>query len=192
MMYNWQHKDWANFTYNSDSVSEIANVFFEKTTEMNLISTSLSTIEQQEEFIRFMISESSKTSEIEGEFISRQDLMSSIKNRLGLNDKPEIIKDKRAVSISNLMFAVRDSYSQKLTETEIKRWHQLLFENSKIINAGKWRTGEEPMQVVSGAIGKEIVHYEAPPSYRVPAEMKQFVKWYNSFKTDGNIHKCCV
>jgi Fic family protein len=181
MIYNWQHKDWANFTYNSEMISEIASVFFEKLTEIDSILTGLNAAEQQEELIRFMISEASKTSEIEGEFISRQDLMSSIKNHLGLS-KFKTIKDKRAVSVSNLMFAARDAYSEKLTETAIKQWHKLLFEGSKTINAGKWRTGNEPMQVVSGAMGREIVHYEAPPSYRVPAEMKQFVKCYNSFK----------
>ena len=184
-MYNWQHKDWANFTYNSESVSEIAEIFSDKTAEIDTILLGLSTAEKQEEIIRFMISEASKTSEIEGEYISRQDLMSSIKNRLRLNQENETVKDKRAIQVSNLLFAVRDSYSEKLTETEIKRWHKLLFDGSKTVNAGKWRTGDEPMQIVSGAMGREIVHYEAPPSYRVPVEMKQFVKWYNSFEINN-------
>jgi len=182
MIYNWQHKEWANFIYDSEVIKEIATIFFEKASEIDSILSGLNTAEQQEELIRFMLSEAAKTSEIEGEFISRQDLMSSIKNRLGLNANPETVKDKRAVSVSNLVVAVRNSYSEKLTETEIKQWHKLLFENSKTIRAGKWRTSAEPMQVISGAAGREIVHYEAPPSYRVSAEMKQFVKWYNSFK----------
>jgi Fic family protein len=182
MVYNWQHKEWANFTYNSEAIKHFASVFWEKANEMDAVFQNLNTVEKQEELIRFMISEAAKTSEIEGEFISRHDLMSSIKNRLGLNIKSETIKDKRAISVSNLIVAVRNSYNEKLTENKIKQWHKLLFENSKTINAGKWRSGSEPMQVVSGAMGKEVVHYEAPPSYRVSAEMKQFVKWYNSFK----------
>jgi Fic family protein len=153
-MYNWQHKDWANFTYNGKMISEIAAIFFEKITEMDHVLADLNANEQQEELIRFMISEASKTSEIEGEFISRQDLMSSIKNHLGLTSTSKTIKDKRAVSVSNLMFAVRNSYSEKLTETEIKHWHKLLFAGSKTINAGKWRRGDEPMQVISGAMGR--------------------------------------
>ena len=184
-MYNWQHKDWANFTYNSELIREIAEVFSDKTSEIDSILSGLSTAEKQEKIIRFMISEASKTSEIEGEYISRQDLMSSIKNRLNLNPKNETVKDKRAIQVSNLLFAVRDSYSEKMTETEIKQWHKLLFDGSKSVNAGKWRTGDEPMQIISGAMGREIVHYEAPPSYRVPAEMKQFVKWYNSFEINS-------
>jgi Fic family protein len=185
-MYNWQNKEWADFQYDRSAISEISLAFSKQTNEMEHIWHTLNTIQQQEELIRFMISEAATTSEIEGEFLSRQDLMSSIKNNLGVNTKTETIKDKRAISISNLLVAVRNSYDQKLTETVIKQWHSLLFENSKTIKAGKWRSSQEQMQVVSGAYGKETVHYEAPPSYRVPVEMKQFVHWYNTFKIIEN------
>lgn len=153
-------------------------------TQMDGLLDGLSSSEQQEEIIRIMIDEATKTSEIEGEYISREDLMSSIKRKFGLHTTANV-RDKRAVPVANMMYAVRNSYQQKLTETEIKEWHRLLFENSNHINAGKWRTADEPMQVVSGAFGREVVHYEAPPSYRVPAEMKQFVKWYNSYKINN-------
>jgi Fic family protein len=181
-MYNWQRKEWANFTFDQERIRDITPVFFEKTSEMEIVLQGLNSAEYREELIRCMISEAITTSEIEGEFFNKDDLMSSIKNKLGLNVKPETIKDKRAIAITNLLIAVRDSYNSRLTETEIKQWHQLLFEDSKAVNAGKWRKGNEPMQIVSGALGKETVLYEAPPSYRVPAEMKQFVYWYNSFK----------
>ncbi|MBX3164047.1 MAG: Fic family protein [Bacteroidetes bacterium] len=184
-MYNWQFKEWTHFTYNPLLVGKAALAFAEKQREMNVVLKGLTTAEKQEEIIRFIISEAAKTSEIEGEYISRMDLMSSIKNKLGINQKQIVVKDKRAGAISNMLIAVRNSYNETLTESEIKQWHALLFENSKSIRAGKWRKGEEPMQVISGAMGKEIVHYEAPPSYRVPAEMKQFVKWYNSFKIEN-------
>jgi Fic family protein len=182
MMYNWQHKDWANFTYNRHAISEQIPDFLRKANEMSAFLQGLTAAEQQEELVKFMISEAVKTSEIEGEYISRQDLMSSIKNKLGIISTPRKVKDKRAAAVANLMIAVRNSYHEKLTETEIKQWHKLLFENSKTIKAGKWRTGTASMQVVSGAMGKETVHYEAPPSYRVSAEMKQFVRWYYAFE----------
>jgi len=183
MEYHWQDKDWANFRYNREAIREIVPAFLEKSAVMEHALQGLNTAEQQEEIVRFMISEAITTSEIEGEYISRQDLMSSIKNRLGLNTTPKSVKDKRAIAVTNLLVAVRNSYEKKLTETDIKHWHSLLFENSKTIKAGKWRTGSEPMQVISGAFGKVTVHYEAPPSYRVPAEMKEYVRWYHAFKT---------
>ena len=183
MIYNWQHKDWANFTYDRLAISEITPDFLEKSKDMDSL---LNLTEQQEELVRFMILEALNSSKIEGEFINRQDLMSSIRNNLGLNSNPETVKDKRAAAISDLLVAVRNSYSEKLTETTIKQWHRLLFRDSATISSGKWRSGNEPMQVVSGAMGMETVHYEAPPSYRVSAEMKQFVKWYNAFKISKN------
>lgn len=182
-MYNWQHKEWANFTFNPQIINDTAVAFLKDLTLMDGLLEGLSSREQQEEIIRIMIDEATKTSEIEGEYISREDLMSSIKRKLGL-DSTAYVRDKRAAQVANMMYAVRNSFQQKLTETEIRKWHRLLFESSKHINAGKWRTSDEPMQVVSGAFGREIVHYEAPPSYRVPAEMKQFVKWYNAYKTN--------
>jgi Fic family protein len=66
---------------------------------------------------------------------------------------------------------VREDFETKLSESLIKHWHSILFTNSKYINAGEYRKGTEPMQIISGAMGKEFVHYEAPPSTRVPAEM---------------------
>ena len=186
MEYNWQHKEWAHFRYNRLAIGKIALVFKEITSEMDAVLQTLSTERQQEELILFMISEAATTSEIEGEILNRQDLMSSIKNRLGLNAEPEAVRDKRAAAISNVLIAVRNSYDKKLTEADIKQWHSLLFENSQTVRAGKWRSSAEPMQVVSGVYGKETVHYEAPPSYRVPAEMKQFVHWYNTFKIKEN------
>lgn len=186
MMYNWQSMEWANFQYNKLEISKIVPVFLEKTGEMDKLLQNLNTSEQQTELIRFMISEAITTSEIEGVFLSRQDLMSSIKNNLGLNTPLKTVKDKRAVAVSNLLITVRSSYKKQLTETDIKQWHSLLFDGDKTVKAGKWRTGDAPMQVVSGAYGREVVHYEAPPSYRVPAEMKQFIRWYNAYKTDGN------
>src|SRR5690606_20694815 len=136
---------------------------------------------------RLMIEEAMKTSAIEGEMLNRQDVMSSIKNNLGLNKKPANVKDKKAKAVADLMIAVRNNYNKKLSTHLIKEWHKILFGESKTAHAGKWRTGKEPMQVVSGKVGKEMVHYEAPPSTHVAAEMNQFVAWYNNYKTNGNI-----
>jgi Fic family protein len=129
-----------------------------------------------------MISEAVKTSEIEGEFFSRQDVMSSIKKNLGFGDVFGQIKDKNAQGVGKLMVTVRNSYSEKLTESIIKEWHAILMEYSKRVNPGEYRSGVEPMQIVSGAFGKEIIHFEAPPSNQVPFEMENFIKWYNDFE----------
>ncbi|MCL1937417.1 MAG: DUF4172 domain-containing protein [Candidatus Azobacteroides sp.] len=191
-MYNWQQEDWAKFIYNENIVDEFVEKFAENMGEVNGMQKSFDLQRQQENFIKIIISEAQKSSEIEGEMISRQDLMSSIRKKLGLRVGNERIKDKRAENMALLMLQVRDDFQTKLSEKIIKNWHSILFADSKYINAGKYRKGDEPMQIISGSFGSEIVHYEAPPSVRVPAEMKQFVRWYNAFKTNGNIQKIII
>lgn len=187
MNYNWQQKEWANFTYHRSVVEPLAEEFVRLTAEMEAVLQQLNSGRQQEELVRFMIDEAARTSEIEGEIISREDLMSSIKNKLGLNPTPRQVRDTRAKAITNLLITVRSAYADKLTESDMKNWHKLLFETSKTINAGNWRTGTEPMQVVSGAAGRETVHYEAPPSVLIPQEMRQFVNWYNNYHAANNV-----
>jgi Fic family protein len=182
MIYNWQNKDWANFTYKNLNVSDITSSLVELSDETKVLLQQKNIAEQQEEMLCFLISEAEKTSEIEGEYISRQDLMSSIRNKLGINKIPENIKDRRAKGIADLLVEVRNSCRKRLTETALKKWHKLLFDGSKAVRAGKYRISDAPMQVVSGAAGRETVHYEALPSVRVPQEMKDFVQWYNAFE----------
>lgn len=91
------------------------------------------------------------------------------------------------------MVEVRNHYKTKLTENLIQQWHKILFDNSNSVNAGNYRTGDEPMVIVSGAYGREEIHYQAPPSDRIPFEMHHFINWYNDFKVDPiNIKKALI
>lgn len=132
-----------------------------------------------------MVSEALKTSEIEGEYLSRKDVMSSIKNNLGLNAHPERVKDKSAEGIGELMIDVRNTWKEKLTKEKLFSWHTMVLKDAKKINTGAWRKHKEPMQVISGRVGKLKVHYEAPPSTRVPKEMDQFIDWFNETAPGG-------
>jgi len=71
----------------------------------------------------------------------------------------------------------------------LRTWHKLLMANAQTINEGEWRKGKEPMQIISGSYGREMVHYEAPPSKDVPGLMKQFVDWFNGamFPLKGDV-----
>jgi Fic family protein len=182
MKYNWQLPNWTKFIFDDSAFDSLCIDFALETGELKGLVDSLTTEIQQETILQFMISEALKTSEIEGEFFSRQDVMSSIKKNLGIRDAFGQIRDKNAQGIGKLMVTVRNSYSEKLTELTIKQWHATLMEYSKQVNAGEYRIGEEPMQIVSGTFGKEIIHFEAPPSKQVPVEMKNFINWYNDFE----------
>jgi len=186
MKYNWQLPDWQNFIYDDSIIDSLCIDFAFEIGEVKGLVESLSTVIREETILQFMISEAIKTSEIEGEFFSRQDIMSSIKKNLGVTETFGHIRDKNAQGIGKLMVMVRNSYSEQLSENMIKQWHDILMEYSKRINPGEYRTGEEPMQIVSGSYGKEIIHFEAPPSNQVPSEMKKFIKWYHDFGVKPN------
>jgi Fic family protein len=191
-MYNWQIIGWAEFIYNEEIITKKALILAELSGEIFGIFKTFNSAKQQNEILAIMISEAINTSEIEGDMLSREDVRSSFLKNLGLTTTIKNIRNKRAENVALLMLEVRNSYKEKLTEKLIKKWHGILFSNSKYINAGIYRKGKEPMQIVSGAIGREKVHFEAPPSEQVPLEMKKFVKWYNSFKTEGNIRKVII
>ena len=179
MKYNWQQKDWPTFTYNLETLEDKLFLFTEKVGRLSGILQGLSEEEQTQNFIDMMVVEAIKTSEIEGEYLSRQDVMSSIKNNLGLNKPFEPVKDKRAKGIAELMLYIRDNYAAVLKEENLHTLHTMLMKGNSRINVGTWRSGSEPMQVISGSIGKEIIHYEAPPSAIVDTEMKRFISWFN-------------
>jgi len=191
-MYNWQLEKWAKFVYNEYIISNNALKFAELSGEIFGIFKTFNSAKQQNEILDIMISEAIKTSEIEGEMLSREDVRSSFLKKLGLATTLKNIKDRRAENVALLMLDVRNSFQTKLSEKMLKDWHAMLFSNSKYISAGVYRKSTEPMQVVSGAAGKEKVHFVAPPSAQIPQEMKNFVKWYNAFKPKGNILKIII
>ncbi len=185
MRYNWQLPDWPTFHYDLSAVESALFSLTEKLGRVDGILSSLSAATQQETLLDIMVSEAVKTSEIEGEFLSRKDVMSSIKNQLGLNPQPERVTDKRAEGAAQLMVAVREQFREPLTERMLFDWHTMLMKGSQGINAGIWRTHTAPMQVVSGPLDRQKVHFEAPPSSQVPEEMRQFISWFNETSVAG-------
>lgn len=185
MAYNWQQPDWPHFTY---SIASIEDDLYSFAREIGQISGLLKALPEQTEteaVIDIMVSEAIKTSEIEGEHLNRADVVSSIKNNLGMNVSPEKVKDKMADGIGELMVDVHRTFREPLTFARLFAWHKMILKPDRQIKVGVWRTHIEPMQVISGAIGKEKVHFEAPPSSAVTAEMKAFVKWFNDTAPGG-------
>lgn len=178
-MYNWQYKDWPNFRFTLENLQTISISFAEELGVVNGLITGLNDDLKQETIIEILISEAIKSSEIEGEYMSRIDMMSSIKRNLGLRSDIKVT-DKRVAGMARLMTEVRESYLNDLSLDMILNWHKILMESFLTINAGQWREGSEPMQVVSGAYGREVVHYEAPPSEIVAQEMQTFIHWFSN------------
>lgn len=180
MTYNWQQKDWPHFTYDLSSVEDDLFAFAEQVSRVSGMLEALPEDTRIDVIISTMVAEAVKTSEIEGEFISREDIMSSIRNNLGLNKEPEKIRDQRASGVAELMLDVRESYQDPLSQDKLFAWHDMLMKGNHYVQIGKWRTHTEPMQVVSGPMGKEKVYFEAPPSSQIPEQMQQFIVWFNN------------
>ncbi len=179
MRYNWQQKDWPQFTYDLSALGQQLSLFSEKVGKIKGLLEGLTEEVQLETIVEAMVSEALNTSSIEGEMLSRVDVMSSIKNNLGLYPIPVSIKDQRAKGIGQMIAFIRSTFNHSLSATYLFDLHKMLMLGNTNINAGVWRSSPEPMRVISGTIGKEIVHYEAPPSKEVPYEMERFIQWFN-------------
>ncbi len=180
MQYNWQQKDWTSFKYNLSDIEDLLYEFVEQQGRISGMMNVLSEPLQQQSIIDLMVIEAVKNFEIEGEYLSREEVLSSIRNGLGFNRIPQHIKDKRAEGITRLMIDVRTHFAAPLDESMLFNWHQLMMESYLNITKGAYRSGSEPMQVISGAIGNETIHFEAPPSLEVPSLMKGFFSWFNA------------
>lgn len=179
-MYHWQLADWPNFTYKEVLHGTAMQEFYRLAGKNKGAEEQLICTERGESLISLLVKEAMKTSAIEGQMISREDVISSIKKNLGFKPPIKLAKDKAAIGIANALVSSRDTAMDKLTAEMMYEWHSSILMGSKGIQVGKWRSGKGPMQIVSGAYGKERIHYEAPPAANMPSEMKQYIQWFNS------------
>lgn len=130
-----------------------------------------------------------KSSEIEGEILDREQVRSSIARRLGMDIGGLVASDRNVEGIVEMMLDATQNYQAPLTVERLFGWHAALFPTgrsgmSKII-VGGWRSGDSgPMQVVSGPIGRERVHYEAPAAEQLDEEMGRFLEWFETAEPD--------
>jgi Fic family protein len=178
--YNWQQPDWPKFKYTLHELDEKLFLFGRKTAHLAGILNAMPEKEQQKAMISAMLSEALKTSEIEGEYFSREDVLSSIHKNLDIPTHTHVSPSKKAMGIATLMTTLRHTYTLPLTQQMIWEWHKLLMVDHPHIAIGQWRTHTEPMRVISGSIGKTKTHFEAPPSHQIPHDMRQFIDWFNT------------
>ncbi|KRP85898.1 cell filamentation protein Fic [Bradyrhizobium yuanmingense] len=125
-----------------------------------------------------------KSSEIEGEVLDRDQVRSSIARRLGMDIGALIPADRHVEGVVEMILDATEHYADELTAERLFGWHAALFPTGRSgmtkIVVGAWRTAKTgPMQVISGPIGRERVHYEAPPAERLAQEMNAFLEWLN-------------
>lgn len=181
MKYIWQHPEWPNFTWDDKAVAK--NAYVVEASRLVGEVQHLDAVDKTATIVDLMVAEAVTTSQIEGENFDREDVRSSIRNQLGLNQSPEAVKNHKANGIASLMISIWNNFEEPLTAERLCSWQDMLIvdlHQRAINDVGMWRTSPEPMQIVSGYHGREKIHYEAPPSIDVPKEMTQFIKWFNS------------
>ena len=137
-----------------------------------------------------------RNSEIEGLLLNPNHVRSSVARHLGLDTAGLPMPDHYTEGVVQVMLDAVQHADAPLTEQRLFNWHAALFPLGRSgivpITVAAWRQGTEPMQVVSGAMGKEIIHYGAPPSEDVPLQMQLFLDWFNSEPTTDPVLKAAV
>jgi len=144
---------------------------------------------REEAVLRALTEDVLKFSEIEGEVLDREQVRSSIARRLGMDIGGLVEADRNVEGVVEMMLDATQNYAQPLTAERLFGWHAALLPTGRSgmsrITVGAWRTAEAgPMQVVSGPIGPERVHYESPASERLDADMSRFLDWFETAAPD--------
>lgn len=182
MIYNWQQEGWPEFKYQlNDDIENSLIKIRESASKLEGYFSAMTEERKQQSLSVIMTEEAVSTSAIEGEFMSRIDVMSSIMHQLD-RTVPDYSKDIRAKGVSQMMMSVRENYDVQLSKYMLFNWHEMLMLGNNKVHAGVWRFQNEPMQIVSGSIGKEKIHFEAPASVQVADEMERFIHWFNESK----------
>jgi Fic family protein len=140
---------------------------------------------QEEAVLETLTQDIIKSNEIEGEFLNLQQVRSSLARRLGINISGLVRSDHHVDGIVEMMLDATQHYEKPLTKERLFGWHAALFPTGRSgmhkIIVGNWRDDSTgPMQVVSGAMGKERVHFQAPAAKKIQKEMSAFLKWFNA------------
>lgn len=184
--WNWQQDDWANFTYDTSELEKLEKVYLQQSGFSFGIARHLSEKDKNDLIVEIVSNEAVKTSEIEGEFLDRESLQSSIRVEFGLGNVAHHSLKPAEAGIAEMMKDIFTDYDSVLTQKTLCSWHEMLMSGRRNIEIGQYRTHKEAMQIVSGRYDKPKVHFEAPPSEDVPREMEKFISWFNQSGPSGN------
>ncbi|WP_294081441.1 Fic family protein [Proteiniphilum sp. UBA5384] len=193
-MFIHQRKNWTDFKWNNDKLLPLlANV-------RHLQGRLLGQMEnlgfkfQEEAVLSTLTLDVLKSNEIEGEVLNKDQVRSSIARRLGLEVSGLVDSPRNVDGVVEMMLDATQNYMKPLTTERLFGWHAALFPTGYSgmykIEVGKYRSGG--MQVVSGAMGKEKVHYEAPKADLLEAEMNRFLKWFNNGSETDPVLKAAI
>ncbi|MBK6835266.1 MAG: Fic family protein [Bacteroidetes bacterium] len=186
--YVYQYSDWPQFYWDNEAIlpllSEVRHLQGRLIGKMETLGFTI----RSEAVLETITNDVLKTSEIEGENLRHDQVRSSIARKLGLEIAGLVKSDRNVDGVVEMMLDATQKFNKPLSSDRLFGWHSSLFPEGRSgmykIVIGKWRDDSTgPMQVVSGAMGREKVHFQAPAAKVLNKEMTAFVKWFNSTRT---------
>jgi Fic family protein len=184
MTYIYEHEGWPAFTWDGERIVELLAAVRHRQGRLLGRMEHIGLRLRAEAALQSLTEEVIKSSEIEGERLNRNQVRSSLARRLGVDIGALTPADRNVEGVVEMMLDATENYDKPLTKERLFGWQAALFPTGrsglKKITVGAWRTAEAgPMQVVSGPIGHEHVHFEAPAAPLLDDEMKAFLDWFN-------------
>ena len=195
--YIHQKSDWPAFRWDdsllSQRLGEVRHLQGKLLGKMESLGFEL----QKEALLDTLTLDVLKSTEIEGEFLNPDQVRSSLARRLGIEWAGAVVSDRNVDGMVDMMLDATQNCFESLTAERLFGWHSALFPSGRSgmykILVGKWREDSTgPMQVVSGALGREIVHFQAPDSSILALEMERFISWFNSSAETDEVIKSAV
>lgn len=178
MPWNWQLPDWPDFTWDAARLATAEQQYLIGGGVLLGTVKHLGDEDRNQLTVEAMSTEALTTSEIEGEILDRASVQSSIQRQLGLAADNRRVGAKEQ-GVAQMMVDVYRTFAEPLSEETIFNWHRMVMAGRHDVgDVGRYRTSDEPMQIVSGAMDAPKVHFEAPPSAEIPREMARFIDWF--------------
>jgi Fic family protein len=184
MTYIHQRRDWPDFIYDLELLTPLLSKIHRKQGELVGKMNWLGFQVQDQSLLQSLSLDVLKSSEIEGEYFDSNEVRSSIARRLKMDAPGMIPSDRYVDGVVEMLLDATQNCTSELTTDRLFYWHTALFPDFRAsdfpFKVGNWRTDENGiMQVVSGALGRNVVHFEAPKADLIPDEMDAFLFWFN-------------
>jgi Fic family protein len=185
MTWNWQRADWPNFIYDKGLLDPLERDFLLRSGEVLGVFRHVDKDGRNQIRIELISEEALKTSAIEGEYLDRDSLQASLRLQLGLDAENRHIPPAER-GITEMMADVYLHFADSLSHETLFVWHKMVMAGERRIETiGNYRHHVDAMQIVSHRLDKPTVHFEAPPSATVKAEMDAFIGWFNATAPNG-------
>jgi Fic family protein len=184
-VYIYQQPTWPAFTWRPAQLEPLLGAVRHQQGRVLGHMQALGFSLQAEALLQTLTLEAIQSSEIEGEHLPSEQVRSSLARRLGIPVAGMVPAERRVEGVVDMLLDATQGFANPLTAERLGSWQAALFPMGRSglqrIQVGDWRTGARgPMQVVSGTVGRERVHFEAPAATEVAAEMAQFLAWFNA------------